>query len=187
MSQFFQGVTAGSLPPSVPTSFTTNEGTATPLANVLLIHGIDSIEDNPNGIIVKGGVVGTGTQNLVDVVLTNRITVTSTTSDGGGQTQTATLITPDDQSAFSFTCSFIGYDAINDEAAGGSQEGVARKSAGTAVIIGTNDSSDQSDAGLAAVDWNVVASGGDLEAEFVGVAGRTITWTATFIYSQTGV
>jgi hypothetical protein len=39
MSQFYQGVTAGALPPSVPLQFTTDAGIATPAANNLNVLG----------------------------------------------------------------------------------------------------------------------------------------------------
>lgn len=51
MSQFFQGVTSGSLPPSVPTSFITDSGTVIPAGNIVNMNGTNGITviANPNG------------------------------------------------------------------------------------------------------------------------------------------
>jgi len=95
MSQFYQGTVAGSLPPSVPTQFNTQNGIATPSGNILIVNGFDSIENNNNGIITKGGVDGTGTVNEVDVVLTNRIVLTTTTADA--TPTTLNILTPPDR------------------------------------------------------------------------------------------
>lgn len=54
MSQFFQGVTEGSLPPTVPLQFVTDDGTAVPAAHVLNVLGqkngiISVMETNASG------------------------------------------------------------------------------------------------------------------------------------------
>jgi hypothetical protein len=184
LSQIYKPLTSsGPIPPIIPTQFTADDGNiAIPAANNLNVFSRDTIENNANGIQTTAD--PNASDNLF-VEFTNRISITAVTSDGGGQTQTVTLFTPANATAVNFECNFIGYDLVNNEAAGGDQQGLARKSAGTVVVVGTNDSFDQSDLALATVDWNVIASGGDLVAEFVGVAGRTINWTATFSYNQT--
>ena len=81
MSQFFQTLNSGNvpIPPSVATSYVTQDGTAVPANNILIVNAFDSTEDNSNGLITKGGVVGTGTANEVDIVITNRLQGTGST------------------------------------------------------------------------------------------------------------
>lgn len=53
MSQFFQGTTAGSLPPAVPLQFTTDSGIAIPVANNINIvttgSGLEGIQTSGSG------------------------------------------------------------------------------------------------------------------------------------------
>ncbi len=176
--------TAGPVPPAVPTSFVTDDSTvAIPALNILNVLSRDTIDNNDNGIQTTAD---PNNSNNLYVELTNRIKIIATTSDGAGQTQTVTIMTPTAASAVEFDVSFIGYDAANNEACGGGMEGIAKRSGGgTTAIIGTNDTLDESDAGLITADWDITTNGTLIQAQFVGVAGRTISWSATFVYDQT--
>ena len=126
--------------------------------------------------------VGTGTSNEVDLVITNRANVTATTV--GATTQTVVLLTPTSASSMSFRMLVTGYDAGSNIAIGGEQIGLIRTLAGTVTVVGTNDTFDESDAALNAADWNVISSSPTLSMQFVGVAGHTIVWRALFEYTQ---
>jgi hypothetical protein len=162
-------------------TLTGNDGIAVPpTANNIFVLGGTSTVNNTNGITTIGN-AGTSTETFT---LTNRASVSSITSDGAGQTQTVLLITPTDTTSISFRCLITGYDVLGNTSIGGEQIGLARKSGGTVVVVGTNDTFDESDASLNTADWNVISTSPTLSIQFVGVAGRTINWRALFEYTQ---
>lgn len=79
-------ISDSTIPSDVPTTFTTQNGSAVPAAHILLVKAYDSIENNDNGIVTKGGIAagdppGTGATNELDIYLTNRTTGTATTTN----------------------------------------------------------------------------------------------------------
>lgn len=181
MSQFFQGTTAGSLPPSVATSYVTNNGTAVPAANVLIIHGTDSSENNNAGIIAKGGVVGTGTSNEVDIVLTNRVkgAVTTTTA---ASTPIITFSLGAIPGVYTFSGDITAFDSTDSA---GSSYGVItgiRTTGVSAIEIGTQFNTNFEEVALVAANISVGVSGNSVVFSVIGVAGKTIDWDALFNY-----
>lgn len=183
MSEYHINSSSIPTPPEVPTQFTADDGTiAIPATNNLNVLSRDTVDNNANGIQTTAD--PNNSDNLY-VELTNRISVTSTTSDGAGQTQTVTVFTPTVSTGITFVVSITGYDVSNNQIAGGELVGIARRSAGgVTVVVGTNDTFSESDVALAATDWDIVTDGTLIQAQFVGIAGRTIDWSAVFIYDQ---
>lgn len=60
MSQIIKGVSTGSLPPSVPLQFTTDDGIAVPAANNLNVFGGDGAETTGSGSTITVNVVDEG-------------------------------------------------------------------------------------------------------------------------------
>lgn len=184
MSQIYKPLTSGGpIPPNIPTQFNTQNGNAVPSANILIVNGFDSIENNNNGIITKGGVVGTGTSNEVDVVLTNRIVITASTANA--TPTTSNIFTPSPSTGLTFTVAVTGYDSTGNAITGGEIVGVATcSSLGVVLVVGTNDTFDEASPSLITADWKVITDGTQLQMEFTGVAATNISWTALFQYIQ---
>jgi hypothetical protein len=188
MSQFYIGPVAGALPPVVPTSFVTQLGTAVPAANILIVNADDSTENNTNGIITKGGVIGTGTANEVDVIITNRLTGTVTTVALGP----VPMIT--------FPLSVIGTYAIEARVAAyntTSLEGAAysmfagvRFDGVNANLCGTPDRIVNEEGTMSApppgANCTITVSGGNVLINAVGYAGQSIKWSSVALYTFVG-
>lgn len=180
MSQFYQGVTAGALPPVVATSYVTQDGTAVPSGNVLIVNGVDSTEDNSNGIITKGGVVGTGTSNELDVVLTNRFSGSVTTTD-----ETPTVICTCPSALSSAVYSYLVTTAVINltDNTGASQTATVafrKTGAATAVVLNTTDFLTLEDSSfVGSIDYSQTNV---LTITVTGVAGKTMHWTTVGTY-----
>lgn len=177
MSQFWQGVTAGSLPPTVPTTFTTDTGTSVPAANNLNIKGGDTTDN-----VVFGIETTTGPADQVNILLTNRYHGSVTTSDGLGQTRTvATCPMPLSPAVYTFKGTVNGINSI-DGLAGAVNFTISYRTTGGVPVLLTNPSYIYQDdipfVGLAVFN----ASLGLLTISVTGEAGKTINWVCVGEY-----
>lgn len=194
MSQFFVAVNDSNIPVDVPTSFQTDNGTATPAAHILLIKGADLTDLNAlsittpfniHGIQDNGGVSGTGTANQVDTVLPNRFHGSLTTTDSASHTL-ATLpitITNGAQIVEVFT---IAYDVTQNIAASVRQIVSYRTTAGTNALLSNVQAFTQEDP---AFNFGVVNTDGSVTGKItINVTGNgdTIQWVTVGTYVQVG-
>lgn len=167
--------TAGPVPPTVATSYTTDvndttivaadipapEGTSIPSGNVLRVSGDDGIKT-------------VSTPNAATNNLTVRFVRGRTTTTGA---QTANLITQSILSNTTMTIQIIisGFSETND-GVGFYGTAVVKNVAGTASLINTVDLIKNADTDLAGTTVTVTTSGGNLLVNVVGVAGENIQW-----------
>ncbi len=182
MSQIYKASVSGT--PAVPTSIQTQDGTAVPLANILIIDGIDSTENNDNGIISKGGVAGTGTQNEIDIVMTNRITGSTTTV--GAVNGNAWTFTPTVTGTYSFESRVAGYNTTSLLGSGYSVFGTFRFDGVNSNSCGPPDVIDNEEGAMSACDATMVASGANIILQVTGYLAQTINWNAVSLYTFVG-
>lgn len=181
--------TSGPIPPTVPTSFVTQNGTAVPLANVLIVDGFDSSENNDNGIITKGGVVGTGTSNEVDVVLTNRLQGSVTTV--GSTTSPIITFIPTVIGTYAIEARVAAYNTTSSLGAGYSMFAAIRFDGVNSNLCGTPDRIVNEEGTMAVplpgANCTITVSGSSILVNGVGYAGQTINWSAVGLYTFVGV
>ncbi len=184
MSEFHIASQSAPPPPQVPTSFVTQNGTAVPAANILLVDGFDSTENNANGIITKGGVVGTGTANEVDIVLTNRIQGTVTTA--GAVTSAIVTFTPTVIGTYSFEVRIAAYNTTASLGAAYSLFGSARFDGVNSNLIDIVDKITNEEGAMSAANSSFTVSGANILVNGIGYAAQTINWGAVGLYTFVG-
>lgn len=173
---------SGAVPPTVPTSFVTQNGIAVPLANILIIDGFDSTENNDNGITTKGGVAGTGTQNEVDVVITNRIQNKVTTVDAT-PTAVSTFALGATPGVYTFDVNIAGFDTTDILGVGYSLFGTIRTTGAAGTLCGSVDKIvNEENATVFPCTATIIASGNNAIIQVTGLAGKIINWNSVTTY-----
>lgn len=185
MSQFYQGVTSGSLPPDVPIDFVTQNGTAVPAANILIVNGASSTQNNTNGIISKGGVIGTGTSNEVDIVITNRFQ--GSTSTVGVATSAMITFTPTVIGTYAIEARVAAYNTTSTIGAAYSVFVGVRFDGVNSNLTGIADVIDNEEGGMSAANVTVTVAGANVLINGVGYALQTINWGAVGLYTFVGI
>ena len=190
MSQIYKPLTSGGpIPPNIPTSFVTDNGTAVPAANILNVNGKASTQDNANGIIAKGGVVGTGTSNEVDIVITNRFSGSVNTADATLTTVASLDLSTIGTGVFTFDAQIAGYDVTDNEGLGYAIFGTIKNIGGVLSVIGSPDKINNEDVlpvNITSSDANLTVSGTSAIIQVKGIAATVIHWRAVVTYVYIG-
>ena len=173
-----------SMTPVVATSFVTDSGTAVPALNILLVNGLDSEENNSNGIITKGGVAGTGTVNEVDVILTNRIQ--GTNNSVAGSTVVLITFTPPTAGTYSIEVRVAAHNTSSTLGAGYSLFGGVRFDGANSFLCGTPDRIVNEEGAMSAANLTMTVSGADIVISGVSYGAENINWSAVGLYTFVG-
>ena len=179
MSQFFVDVSVAPppIPPTVPTSFTTDSGIAIPAANNLNIITSDTVANNDNGI------TDTGSGSTVTIFATNRQTGTVTTTDA-----TLTTIITFSMGATPATFYIYGniqaFNASTPSSGAYSFSGGYRTDGATATELGVEFHDEFEDVVLVSSDVFLNTSGNNVLLQVQGVAGLSLNWNALVEYRK---
>ena len=182
MSQFYINPNAVPPPPVVATSYVTDDGTAIPLANVLNVNALDSNEDNVNGIVTRAN---PDLSNNLEIVLTNRVRGTITTTDATPTTLISLPLgaTP---GVYVIEGNLVAFNVTDTAGGSYSFAGAARTTGVAATEIATEDKSIFEEAAMATADFTYGVTGNNAFLEVQGIAGKTINWSGLFTYQFVG-
>lgn len=174
MSQFFQGVSAGALPPSVPLQVTTDSGIAVPAGNNL-------------NLVTPGG----GTDGISTSASGSTITVTLTTPKVGGTATTVGAVTADvvtlalgaTPGTYTIDAQVAGFTSAGGPLSAGYTIVGSVRTTGAAAVLLPNQAVDSFEEGaLSAGSCILTVSGNNAIIRVTGTAGTTINWRGSLEY-----
>jgi len=164
--------------PSIATSFVTNNGTATPAANVLNVLGADTTANNVNGIQTSAP----GSASTVTVELTNRLQGTTTTVGAVTGDIITFALDSANPAVYRFEIMIAGRDTGTGDGVGYIIDGTARTDGAAATIIKTPDIGTDEDNSLLTAVAELVVSGNNVIVRVTGVTKQTINFSAIGTY-----
>lgn len=170
--------------PGVVTSFETQDGTATPVGNVIVIEGESTNIDDDNSIRVIKGTAA----NEIIVQLTNTNFAQIQTTDAT-PTTIATIPLGADEGTYTVRDAYIScYNVTDQLSAVYNFNGVARTDGTNGVLIGSSADPENTYEQTAMTDCEIKisVSGNNLVVEVTGLSGKTINWEMNFKYSFIG-
>lgn len=182
MSQIYKPLTSsGPVPPVIPTSFPTDDGTAIPAANILNVNGVDSIENNVNGILTRAN---PNLSNNLEIVITNRLQGTGTTVSTG----TSNIITfiPIDVGVYSIEFRVAAYNTTSLLGAGYSLFGAIRYDGANSNICDPFDPIDNEEGTMTNTNLDVIVTGASTILRATGYLNQNINWSAVGLYTFVG-
>lgn len=174
-------VSTGVLPPVVPIQFTTDDGAAIPSMGNLNVFGIDSTENNANGILTRAN--PNLSQNL-DIIITNRIQGIVTTI--GAATSPIITFSPTVIGTYAIEIRISAYNTTSILGSGYSVFGTIRFDGANSNLCGTPDKITNEEGTMTSANCTMTVSGGNVLINGVGYAAQTINWSAVGLYTFVG-
>lgn len=179
MSQIIKNLAAGPVPPTVATSYVTDDGTAIPAANVLNVKG------------------GPGISTYADPNLSNNlfIKVQNSVIDTGQtvNVQTIDLSTIDCSvpGTYFFTTQLVAYSTDGTQSLGGVLYTTVKSDGVAATVVDDTDAIAHETAGLSGmgstIDYEIVGSGTNALLQVTGQNTFTLNWGGITVYVFRGL
>lgn len=172
----------GPIPPIIPTSFVTDDGTSIPALNIENVNGVDSTENNANGILTRAN---PNLSNNLQIVVTNRVQGSASTV--GAATSTIITFTPTVIGTYAFEFRIAAYNTTSSLGSGASVFGAIRFDGVNSNVCDLFDEINNDEGAMSGTDISVISSGASLLLQATGYAAQTINWSAVGLYTFVGV